>query len=95
MGIDLDSGIDKFFMNLAAEKDMDIIRNGIDTDNFVPKGGAEQKIVHISRLDLDRSKTAELLIALAPELAKLDLCQNIMIVGNGDDCDFVVAVEVI
>ncbi len=67
------------------DKNIEIIRNGIDTDRFRPKGNVDQTIVHISRLDGDRSKTAELLIALAPKLAKQKLCQRITIVGDGEN----------
>lgn len=67
-----------------ADSDIDIIRNGIDTDRFVPNGGIARKAVHVSRLDADRSKTAKLLISIAPELAEANVCQEIVIVGDGD-----------
>ena len=66
-----------------AKNDISVIRNGIDTDKFIPKGNVSKKIVHVSRLDHDRSRAAELLISIAPNLAKLKVCEQIVIVGDG------------
>ncbi|MBR2951669.1 MAG: glycosyltransferase [Clostridia bacterium] len=64
--------------------DVSLIKNGIDTELFSPRGKSCKKIVHVSRLDSDRSKTAELLIEIAEELAKAKECEEIVLIGDGD-----------
>lgn len=59
--------------------------NGIDTRLFSPLAARGKYILHISRLDKDRSLTAHLLCAIAPTLHRLFPEQRIYIYGTGDD----------
>ena len=64
-----------------------VIENGIDSKRFSPNKqdiGA-MRILNVSRLDRDSSKTAELLCRIAPRLCRLDPSAEIEIVGGGND----------
>ncbi len=59
--------------------------NGIDPRRFSPLFTRGRHILHVSRLDKDRSRTALLLCELAPRLARLAPEREIRILGTGDD----------
>ena len=62
--------------------------NGIDTDHFAPaphpRGG---HLLHVSRLDPDRSLTAFRLVAIGGELRRRFPTLRLTILGEGDDLD--------
>lgn len=60
-------------------------RNAIDPQAFPPLTLRGDWILHVSRLDKDRSLTAHLLCAIAPALHKRYPNQKIRIIGDGDD----------
>ena len=59
--------------------------NGIDTKIFRASGGCAPLIVHVSRLDRDRSRTAELLLSCAEAVYRDGKCEKIVIVGDGSE----------
>ncbi len=61
--------------------------NGIDCDVFSPmeQDRCKRILVHVSRLDPDRSQTAELLVQIAPRLYHDGLCRKLIIIGDGAD----------
>ncbi len=61
--------------------------NGIDTDHFIPPRCRQRglHILHVSRLDRDRSLTAFLLLQIAPRLKERFPDLRITIVGEGTD----------
>ncbi len=62
-----------------------LTKNGIDTDafHFIPVRG--KSILHVSRLDKDRSLCAHMLCAIAPALHRAAPDARIRIYGDGDD----------
>lgn len=59
--------------------------NGIDTSRFRAKGGCAPYLTHVSRLDRDRAKTAELLLSCAEAIFDSGVCDRIVIVGDGSE----------
>ena len=60
-------------------------KNAIDTEKFPPIPARGKDILHVSRLDKDRSKSAHLLCAIAPALYKRYPDRSIRIIGDGND----------
>lgn len=79
--------IGEHFKTRFGAKEITVIPNGVDLDRFTPQETAKQplKILHVSRLDNDCSKTAELLCLIAPQVAKAFPDAEICIVGGGSD----------
>lgn len=62
--------------------------NGIDTDHFAPAPHPRGfHLLHVSRLDLDRSLTAFRLVAIGGELRRRFPTLRLTILGEGDDLD--------
>ncbi len=63
--------------------------NGIDTEHFAPASAATSspslRLLHVSRLDRDRSGTAGRLITLTPRLRERFPALRITVVGEGED----------
>ena len=65
-----------------------VTRNGIDLDIFSPaKRAAQNVIMHVSRIDKGRSKTAFLLVEGAHLLISQDPNIRLVIVGDGDELE--------
>ena len=62
-----------------------LTKNGIDTEIFSPKENEGDAIVHVSRIDKGRSKTAFMLAEIAERLSKILPDIRIIIAGGGDD----------
>ena len=63
--------------------------NGIDTEKFSPTcKNAPLALLHISRLDVGRVRTAELLLTLFPALLKTYPALTLTLVGNGNRYEF-------
>ncbi len=60
-------------------------KNAIDAEEFPPIPMRGRNILHVSRLDKDRSKSAHLLCAIAPALYARYPDRSIRIIGDGDD----------
>ncbi len=75
------------FIKRFSAKDVTVIENGIDTARFAPVDGAGKKmrILHVSRLDKDCSKAAELLCHIALRLSRIFEDCEITLVGGGSD----------
>lgn len=63
-----------------------VTRNGMDTQSYAPTSAEGEDVVHISRLDRDRSMCAHLLCRIAPRLLK-GSSRHIHIVGDGTEAD--------
>ncbi len=59
--------------------------NGIDTEKFRASGTYASSLVHVSRLDRDRAKTAELLLSCANAVFRDGRCERIVIIGDGSE----------
>ena len=64
-----------------------LTRNGIDLSHFKPQKMPGKYIVHTSRIDTGRSKTAFMLVNIAPYLKKSGVADGIIIAGEGDRFD--------
>lgn len=69
---------------IPAEK-ITLTRNGIDLHIFSPElRSPENIILHISRIDTDRAKTAFLLVDIADKISSINNGIKIVIAGDGD-----------
>lgn len=86
------------------EKQIYVTVNGIDMDRFAPSEKLKKEvraefnvpdknrlIVYVSRLDEDRSAPAKLLCKATPEILEKYPDVSLLIVGNGDDFENVIA----
>ena len=70
------------------ENRVTVTKNGIDLDSFSPDARVPENIImHISRIDEGRAKTAFLLVDIADRLTACDSALKIVIVGDGDRFD--------
>ena len=60
-------------------------KNAIDPEEFPPLAARGKDILHVSRLDKDRSYCAHLLCAIAPAIHRRYPERKIYIIGDGDD----------
>ncbi len=67
------------------KKDILRTKNAIDPQEFPPLATRGSYILHVSRLDKDRSRSAHLLCSIAPDLYRRYPNQKICIIGDGDD----------
>ncbi len=72
-------------------EDILLTNNGIDPEDFPPLPIRGRDILHVSRLDKDRSLTAHLLCEIAPALHRHSPNVKIRIYGGGNDFDGVAA----
>lgn len=79
--------IKSHFGSYFGTNDITVIENGIDATRFSPnvRNLETLRILNVSRLDRDSSKTAELLCRIAPKLCELHPDTEIEIVGGGND----------
>ncbi len=61
-----------------------LTKNGINLAHFKPSHDASEYIVHTSRIDTGRSKTAFMLAEIAPALFSAKVASGIIIAGSGD-----------
>ena len=66
------------------ENNIQLTKNSIDTSLYKKSNLDKKLIIHTSRIDSDRSKTAFLLIDIAGELLNMHTGWRIMIVGDGN-----------
>ena len=67
------------------KEDILLTKNAIDPDEFSPLIARGRDILHVSRLDKDRSRSAHLLCAIAPAIHRRYPERKIYIIGDGDD----------
>lgn len=79
--------IKEHFCSVFGSENITVIENGIDSKRFcsIDREGDTLRILNVSRLDRDSSKSAELLCLIAPRLCKAHPDMTIDIVGGGND----------
>ena len=71
----------------VSPSDILLTKNAINAEEFPKISALGKDILHVSRLDKDRSKSAHLLCAIAPALYARYPDRSIRIIGDGDDFD--------